>query len=139
MLAALMTAPHRSVHRAAYPGGDSVDLCGGQGVRVAAAVKLSMVLHELCTNACRYGALAGEHGSISVSWDLKQNPNALSFSWKERRATDAAAVQPNKGFGFELISILVERDLRGKIDVAWQAEGICVEMKIPADSFAAVG
>jgi two-component sensor histidine kinase len=115
-------------------GNDRISITGDEvPLTPNAAIKLSLILHELCTNATKYGALSKENGSISIGWHFEATSRHLSFTWQEQGA-EPVAVQQRKGFGLELISILVEHDLRGTIDISWSAPGICVQIKIPPEN-----
>jgi two-component sensor histidine kinase len=75
-------------------------------VNAQQAQKFSLVLHELMTNAVKYGALSGPNGSVKVSWSLKRDSAGpiLSFRWEERDGP--RVVPPSKqGFGSQLIKI----------------------------------
>lgn len=68
------------------------------------AVSLAMVIHELGTNAIKYGALSSPDGSVEIFWntDFQENDTRLTFEWTERGGPAAAA--PNRsGFGTRLI------------------------------------
>jgi PAS domain S-box-containing protein len=72
------------------------------------ALMLSMALHELATNAGKYGALSNDSGRVEITWKLRQEGDAtrLNFTWQERGGPDVQAPR-QKGFG----SVLIERGL----------------------------
>jgi two-component sensor histidine kinase len=72
------------------------------------ALVLSMVLHELATNAAKYGALSEERGRIEIDWTLADDDGAaeLRISWRER---DGPTVAPPRRRGFGLT--MIERSL----------------------------
>jgi len=75
-------------------------------VNAQQAQKFTLVLHELMTNAVKYGALSGPNGRINVSWSLKRNAAEpiLSFRWEEHDGPHV--IPPSKqGFGSQLIKI----------------------------------
>jgi two-component sensor histidine kinase len=76
------------------------------------ALALSMALHELATNATKYGALSVSEGRVSVGWEV--DGGNLRLSWVE---TGGPAVQApaRKGFGSRLLERLLVSDLGGKI------------------------
>ena len=96
------------------------------------ALNLAMVLNELATNATKYGALSRPDGQVSLSWAVGPAPsgNVLSFDWLER---GGPPVQPPKrlGFGSRLIEQCIERDLEGKVDLAYEAGGVHCRMSMP--------
>ena len=79
-----------------------------------AAERMSLAIHELTTNAVKHGALFGEHGRISISWE-KQPSNGgskLLLNWKETDVTIAPDDIRRGGFGMELLreSVPYDRD-----------------------------
>jgi len=70
----------------------------------AQAQNFSLALHELATNACKYGALSNRAGRIDVSWAIKRNSkgNVLSFRWNEQGGP-AASEPIQLGFGTTLL------------------------------------
>ena len=73
-----------------------------------------MVVHELATNAAKYGCLGEKGGSLSVSWTFKDK--VLTLNWVERCDTPIAAPSETTGFGTRLLDMLpyieAERDFR---------------------------
>ncbi len=73
-------------------------------LRPQSALSLAMVLHELCTNAVKYGALSTDKGRVDIAWrvDAEGDASVLQFSWRERDGP--AVVAPRRrGFGSRLI------------------------------------
>jgi two-component sensor histidine kinase len=67
-----------------------------------ATLSLSLLMHELCTNAVKYGALSVKGGTISISWTVDSAADELVLSWRERGGPETR--QPNRhGFGSRLI------------------------------------
>ena len=113
-------------------GGPEVTLSakGGQAV--------SMVLHELATNAAKYGALSVNDGRVSVRWHSALNGSAggrIDINWQE---TGGPAVQaPDTcGFGLEVIRDLIPYELGGRVDLTFPADGLCCRLEIPAEGAA---
>ncbi|HJR22700.1 MAG TPA: PAS domain-containing protein [Dongiaceae bacterium] len=94
-----------------------------------AAQTVALILHELTTNATKYGALSKQTGRIAVEWDL--NREHLSLHWRE---TGGPAVErPGElGFGSQLIETTLPA-LNGEIHYDWKAEGLACTVRIPAD------
>jgi two-component sensor histidine kinase len=90
-----------------------------------------MILHELATNAVKYGGLKDEQGSIGLSWSVDFPRNTLSFHWEERSESLAPARQAGAGFGSELLHLLVEKDLGGRLAVASPGSGLLVQIDLP--------
>lgn len=98
----------------------------GPSVRLSpkAALAIAMGMHELVTNAVKYGALSNGTGQVAVTWRVDgPKPGTLHLQWKER---GGPTVKPpsRKGFGSRLIERNLEHDLNGKAKIAYQPEGI---------------
>jgi two-component sensor histidine kinase len=109
----------------------------GPAVRLPpkAAVSLSMALHELCTNALKYGALSNDTGRISVSWQVLGEKEALQLRlvWKEEGGP-AVTAPTHRGFGSTMIERALASELSGKVQIHFLPEGVqCViEAPLPA-------
>ena len=92
------------------------------------AVSLSMALHELATNAVKYGALSGETGEVSVSW-FKQG-RRLHLTWRE---SGGPPVTPptRKGFGSRLIEKGLATELGGSARVTYHPQGVECVLEAP--------
>ena len=89
---------------------------------------LSMILHELYTNAVKYGALCSEEGEVALDWALEGDE--IAMRWIEC----GPACQPegtSSGFGQRMIALSVKSDLGGTIDRDWRAEGLTVLLRFP--------
>jgi PAS domain S-box-containing protein len=97
----------------------------GQGV--------SMVLHELTTNAAKHGALSSPNGRVCISWYRVRNGNADSRVCIEWRETGGPAVRvPRKsGYGMEVIRDLIPYELGGTVDLEFGSEGVRCDLNIP--------
>jgi two-component sensor histidine kinase len=106
----------------------------GTNVMLAAAETQAMtrVLHELATNAAKYGALSIWGGQVSVDWELKPNGTAtnLTLVWRERGGPPVAAEHP-AGYGTNLISNLIPHELGGTVDLVFAKEGVNCRIEIP--------
>jgi two-component sensor histidine kinase len=94
---------------------------------------LAMVLHELVTNAAKYGALSSPNGRVSVQWDRHSKGGdsaSLTIEWREFGGP--AIVAPiQSGYGTTLICELIPHELGGKVDLVFAAEGACCRIEIP--------
>jgi PAS domain S-box-containing protein len=102
----------------------------------AATQALAMVLHELVTNAAKYGALSAPSGRVSVSWERKLDENgaaSLIFEWRELGSPRIKA-QARSGYGTSLIRELVPHELGGAVDLVFASEGVSCKMEIPLES-----
>lgn len=98
----------------------------------SAAQTMAMVLHELATNAAKYGALSVPGGRIAVEWEF-DNGRGLTLQWSE---TGGPPVQrpEHQGFGLRLISQSISYQLRGDVALAWRPEGLLCTVQIPASA-----
>ena len=93
---------------------------------------LSLILHELGTNAAKYGALAHSEGRVHVSWRVEggNQGRRLRLLWEER---GGPAVEPpaEKGFGTRLIERACTYELEGEVELDYPPEGLRCEMVFP--------
>jgi two-component sensor histidine kinase len=97
---------------------------------------LAMVLHELVTNAVKYGALSIPGGRVSVSWERKLNGSAatnLSLVWREVGGPPVAP-EIRSGYGTGLIRELIPHELGGNVDLAFRSEGACCRIELPLEA-----
>ena len=97
------------------------------------ALAVSLALHELCTNALKYGALSNDAGSVELSWEKKQDPNPqLHINWQER---GGPKVKPpaRQGFGTRLIEQSLTYDLDAEVALQFRPEGVvcAIQMALP--------
>jgi PAS domain S-box-containing protein len=92
------------------------------------AQTLALALHELATNAAKYGALSVQSGQVAVDWDLQ--PHGLLLGWTE---SGGPPPQPPAapGFGIRLISASIERQLAGEAVFHWRPEGLYCTLRVP--------
>ena len=107
--------------------------CGPDIALTAAATEaLGMVLHELVTNASKYGALSIPEGRVSVNWECRNGEAAtvLIIGWRETDGPPVAAPS-QKGYGTNLICDLIPHELGGTVDLAFSSEGVSCTIEIP--------
>ncbi len=97
----------------------------------AAAQGLSMVLHELATNATKYGAFSAAAGRVALAWQLDEAAGRLQLRWEERGGPAPAAAPPRRGFGSRVIEATVCDQLGGTLQRDWGAEGLACRIAIP--------
>lgn len=85
------------------------------------ALTLSLALHELATNATKYGALSCPQGRVSLEWSVQAN--SLHLNWEESGGPPVAPPS-KKGFGSRLLEELVVRDLGGAVKLDFDASGL---------------
>ena len=90
---------------------------------------LALVLHEMMTNAAKYGALSGNKGRLAVSWSLDDD---LTLLWEE---SDGPLVTPpsRRGFGTVITEQSIAFELRGTAAVTYNREGVRARFTIPAE------
>ena len=98
------------------------------GVNEAAAMALALVIHELATNALKYGALSNEAGMLDVTCTAPENEAVLV--WTERGGPPVTKPEGSNGFGSKLVQMSVAGQLGGKIDYNWDAEGLIVTLRM---------
>lgn len=112
---------------AALHGGAHRFELSGPAVRLSpkTALSLSMALHELATNAIKYGALSAPSGRVRIAWDISTGPGAerLNLLWTER---DGPPVTPptQRGFGSRLIERGLAAELSGSATMEFHPKGV---------------
>jgi two-component sensor histidine kinase len=109
---------------APYHGADSGPRAEWSGTRLLLppnmVVPLSMVLHELSTNAAKYGAFSVEHGRVRIAW--RTDDRKVRLTWVEANGPPVKSeIKP--GFGSKLISRVVSYDLAGTADLDFASDG----------------
>lgn len=104
----------------------------GPAVRLLpkAALAMSMVFHELVTNAAKYGALSRPSGKLAISWwTAVEDASRLQLAWCESGISNVT--KPSKtGFGTRLINATVKREMHGKLGTYYEPDGIRYEMDL---------
>ena len=125
------------VHRelAPYATASNTEIKGSDDILSANAGQvIGMVLHELATNAAKYGALSNKDGRVWVSWRKQQNGQGeyqLRIEWQER---GGPLVDPQSrcGYGTRVIRGLIPHELGGTVELAHSREGLYCKLEIPA-------
>jgi two-component sensor histidine kinase len=101
-------------------------------VAAEATQPLSMVLHELATNATKYGALSSRRGRVSVRWVRQSSSHdPLTLEWCETGGPAVVAAGPS-GYGSSVIRDLIPYELGGSVDYVVAPEGVRCRVEIPA-------
>lgn len=97
-----------------------------------AAETFALAIHELATNALKYGALSQPSGRIEVTWriDERTEPAELVFEWQERGGPPAPP-RPRKGFGTELLERTLAFEFKGQTTMAFNPLGLQCTITIP--------
>jgi two-component sensor histidine kinase len=96
------------------------------------AVPIGMAVHELTTNAAKYGALSVPGGRIAVAWQVRDLPSErlLEIAWVERGGPPV--VRPSRrGFGSTLLDRVLTQQCRAAISIAYDREGVSCQIGIP--------
>jgi PAS domain S-box-containing protein len=98
-----------------------------------AALTLGMVVHELATNALKYGALSVPGGAVTIDWAVEprgQEPPILRLQWLERGGPPVRAPR-RRGFGSRLILRGIATDLDGQAWLDFEPLGLRARMEFP--------
>jgi light-regulated signal transduction histidine kinase (bacteriophytochrome) len=116
--------PHQTRDGAITIEGPPVEL------KPRAALALSMVFHELTTNAAKYGALSAESGRVVVQW--REEADRLHLVWRER---GGPPVDPpsRKGFGRTVIERSLSFELEGEVSLRFERAGVECDLSVPID------
>jgi two-component sensor histidine kinase len=103
------------------------------------ALALAMALHELSTNAAKYGALSGANGRVDIVWAVAGQKGAreLCLDWRERNGPKVAR-PTRRGFGSRLIEQSIAQDLGGKVNLEFAADGVVCNIRAPLEPKAAI-
>jgi two-component sensor histidine kinase len=93
------------------------------------ALAIAMALHELFTNAVKYGALSAECGQVDVSWEVSAG-EMLSIVWQERGGPTVVPPR-HKGFGSMMLERTLALDLLGAVTVEYRPEGLICRIEAP--------
>ncbi|MFC3672925.1 CHASE domain-containing protein [Novosphingobium pokkalii] len=95
------------------------------------ALSLGLAIHELATNAAKYGALSVPGGRVDVRWELASETTAR-ISWREQGGPPIdPTVRRKRGFGTDLIEKIVAHELRNPVDLRFEADGVRCTLIIP--------
>ncbi|MET3901442.1 two-component sensor histidine kinase [Devosia sp. UYZn731] len=123
--------PHLSNENRFTIAGEHLELTARQSLSIALAV------HELATNAAKYGALSVAGGEVDIHWSTDQvdetGDRIFKFTWKENGGP-VVAMPTTKGFGSRLIARVLGADFGGTVDVDYKPAGVVCILRAPAES-----
>ena len=96
---------------------------------------IAMVIHELTTNAAKYGALSRPNGRVSVRWVLatkERTGEMLTIEWAETGGPEVLPARP--GYGSSVIRDLLAYELGGRADLVFAADGVRCTIDLPAQA-----
>ena len=117
--------PYRTTER------DKIVVAGAKVVlEPAIAQALTLALHELATNAVKYGSLSAPAGWVRLTWEIRSGN--LVLDWLE---IGGPPVEPptSTGYGSEVISASIERQLDGAVTYDWRRDGLHCTLSVPLD------
>ena len=109
-----------------------------------ASQTIGMAIHELATNATRYGALSNAEGTISIAWELVAAPRGVDaqalfrIQWSEQGGPSITPPE-HRGFGHMVIVEMVERSLDAEVLLAYPPVGLSWRMGAPAERVCGAG
>jgi PAS domain S-box-containing protein len=120
---------------APYAGGDEPPIrLEGPDLTLPARVSVAfgMVVHELATNAAKYGSLSNEAGRVDLTWKVEQDAGSrtLALRWVETGGP-ATAEPKRRGFGRRLIERNITGDLGGRVEMSFAPTGLQCSLAIP--------
>jgi two-component sensor histidine kinase len=95
---------------------------------------MSLALHELATNAVKFGALSTEVGRVEVTW-RRTEPGGLELLWQESHGPPVAT-PTRRGFGSTLLEKVTGRELGGSVKVDYRTEGVRAVVTVGPSAFA---
>jgi two-component system CheB/CheR fusion protein len=112
---------------------DTIEVDGGPVPLTATqSLGLSLILHELGTNAAKYGALSHSEGRVHVSWRVEDENQGrrLRLSWQEQGGP-RVELPSEKGFGTRLIERASAYELEGEVELNFAPDGLRWEVTFP--------
>ncbi|HEX3666911.1 MAG TPA: response regulator [Rhizomicrobium sp.] len=110
-------------------GAENISISGPKvSVTPPVAQTLALALHELATNAAKYGALSAEHGRVHLSWHVVGA--ALVLNWRETGGPPAVPPQ-RTGLGLQMIISGAKSQIGGQASFEWQKSGLLCTLALP--------
>lgn len=126
MIADLLVAyPAQGEGRIALSGDDAV-------LDERSATPIALAVHELATNAAKYGALSVPEGRVEI--ELTRTDDRLALVWREVGGPPVSRVPEHVGFGTRLVDMSVAQQLGGTINRTWKPDGLIVRMTLDAST-----
>jgi two-component system CheB/CheR fusion protein len=116
-----------------YRDGDNILVDGVEiALRPRPGLSLAMAIHELASNAAKYGALSTPAGRLAVSWTADAAPNGmLSFCWLETGGPPIAGPPSQRGFGTTLIERTLTHELDAAVNQEFLSSGLRCTINLP--------
>ena len=98
-------------------------------LKPASAQAIGLALHELATNAGKYGALSADRGRVQISWGTVGD--TFTMSWTDRDGPPVSAPK-RRGFGTIVMETMAERSVGGRVDLDYASSGLTWRLTCPA-------
>ena len=112
--------------------GQCAAVCPTGALTPRLAVVMSMILHEIATNAAKYGALSNESGTVALDWEViaDTGPPKLRLIWTEAGGPLVTA-PVQRGFGSRLIERSLQGGLGGDAALDFAPDGLTCHIRLP--------
>ena len=106
-------------------------------VKSRQALALSLAIHELATNALKYGALTAASGHVSITWRSEAQNGAPTFVFVWQESGGPSASKPTaSGFGSRLISRVLKDDFSGDVEISYEPGGVVCRLTATLENLA---
>ena len=122
------------IHEIMSPYGEERLTVAGDdaGIDDRSATPLALLIHELATNAAKYGALSTDEGRIRVT--IHAGAETVTLAWEETGGPAIAAAPGQEGFGSRLIELSAGRQLSAEVQREWRPGGLVLTIAMPRDA-----
>ena len=96
-------------------------------------MSLSLLLHELATNAIKYGALSAPAGTVRIRWEVEQGDHPLLRLWWRESGGPPVRKPTSTGYGTQLIKFAIAYNLGGQVEQKYRTEGFEAEIVVPLE------
>ena len=100
-----------------------------QEIKDSAVTSVALLLHELATNAAKYGALSASTGVVHI--DCSSKEDWLVMTWEERGGPPIKGLPDREGFGGSLARRIVASQFSGRLSNEWNSSGLTIRIEIP--------
>lgn len=104
-------------------------------LKPSVAMTFCLAIHELCTNAAKYGALSVAEGFVDIFWTVSNHPDSPRLQWRWIESGGPAVTPPvQTGFGTSLIKRVLAMELFGEVVVTYSHDGVVYILDAPVPS-----
>jgi len=101
---------------------------------MGAAQGIGMALHELATNAVKYGALSNHEGRVNIGWEVSTDAVPIFSIWWREEGGPKVAKPTHKGFGQIVIGRMAEAAVEGTVEIDFREQGLFWKLSAPAEN-----